>query len=53
MALEVKLVDGQGTGLEAHLHKSNGDVGLKVFTEPLREKDTNFIFALNNDLGID
>lgn len=42
-----------GVVRDADIHRSNGDSGLVVFTEPLREKDILFQFALNSTLGFE
>lgn len=48
-----KLGDGGGNGYEAQLNKSNGDIGLKVFSEPLRTWVNDNRFFSNEEFGID
>jgi hypothetical protein len=52
MVIGTQITDGSGTKRKAHLHKRNGDTGLKVFTEPLYEFDANSTPAFNPDLGV-
>lgn len=51
MPIDSQITDNRGK--IAHVHKRNGDTGLVVFTEPLKEKETLFSFALNPDLGFE
>lgn len=57
--IDVRIDDGAGNGYQAGVHKSNGDFGLKTFTEPLYKwiNDNRFFsneeygIALNQDVG--
>ena len=53
MGLDVGLVGGKNYERRAQVHRRNGDVGLVVFTEPLKEKDVRFEFAFNPDFGVE
>lgn len=53
MVLDASIVGGKHDKRRAHVHRRNGDVGLVVFTEPLKEKETLFSFALNPDVGFE
>jgi hypothetical protein len=39
--------------VKVEAHQDNGDVGLKVFNEPLRQRDVRFGFAVSNTLGVE
>ena len=53
MTIKHVITDGDGNGLNAHVHKRNGDKGLVCFTEELKEKETLFSFAINPDIGFE
>lgn len=53
MAINSYISDGKGTRKRAHLHQRNGDTGLVVFTEDLKEKEILFNPAFNPDFGIE
>lgn len=51
--IKTRIEDGCGSGRQAEVHKSNGDQGLKVFSEPLRVWINDNQFATNTDYGIE
>lgn len=51
MGINVGLSGGKNNDRLAHIHRRNGDQGLVVFSEQLKEKDTLFTFSLNPELG--
>ena len=53
MALPVNISGGKNIKREAHVHRRNGDVGLVVFTEPLKQKDPRFDFAFSPISGVE
>ena len=50
--IPVRIGDGGGNGYEAHIHKANGDYGLKVFSEPLRTWLNDNRFFENSEYGV-
>lgn len=53
MAIKSQIIDGGGSGLLAHVHHRNGDFGLKVFTEELKEKTNLLLPVINPEFGIE
>ena len=55
MTIRVEITGALANGelREAGIHQSNGDVGLKVFSEPRHLRSTQFIPAFNPDFGIE
>lgn len=52
MTIGFRIEDGGPDGLQAQMHRSNGDIGLKVFNEPLRAWLNDNRFFENEDNGI-
>lgn len=51
--IETQITDGRGRANIADVHKDNGDMGLVVFTEPLRDYVQKSAFALNSTYGFE
>lgn len=51
MALPIRIGDGKGEGLEAHVHRRNGDTGLVVFTDQLQVLESSTLPFLNDTFG--
>ena len=52
MSLPIHIGDGGGTKRKAQLHKNNGDTGLKVFADPLYDRQGRFLVAVNPTYGL-
>ena len=50
--IATRIGDGGGHGFEAQIHKANGDLGLKVFTENLRVWENDNRFFSNSEYGL-
>ena len=52
MSISVRIKDGDGSGMEASIRRRNGERGLVVFNEELRDRNASFSPAFNSEFGV-